>query len=160
MSSRNVLSAKKQNTTTNNGCNTDYYGKRIGMIIYKHAWHGKYDAMQLIQIKRNQNPDKHIYGSSYFTTRHFKCWLAWQRQGKGDLHKIKWSRVTIFGNTQILHMLLIRCNANYHVTTWCKMQTGKRMSYLDSTHFSDSKTYKTLFILSYQSKDMNFARLE
>jgi hypothetical protein len=30
---RSVLSEKKQNTTTNNGCNTYYYGKRIGMII-------------------------------------------------------------------------------------------------------------------------------
>jgi hypothetical protein len=25
--------------------------------MWKYAWHGKYDAMQLIQIKRNQNPD-------------------------------------------------------------------------------------------------------
>jgi hypothetical protein len=31
--SRSVLSEKKQITTTNNGCNTYYYGKRIGMII-------------------------------------------------------------------------------------------------------------------------------
>jgi hypothetical protein len=34
------------------------------------------------------------------------------------------------------------------------------MAYSESTHFSDSKTYKTLFISNYQSKDMNFARLE
>jgi hypothetical protein len=34
---RNVLFAKKQIATTNNGCNTYYYGKRIGMIICKHA---------------------------------------------------------------------------------------------------------------------------
>jgi hypothetical protein len=27
------LSEKKENTTTNNGCNTYYYGKRIGMIM-------------------------------------------------------------------------------------------------------------------------------
>jgi hypothetical protein len=27
------LSEKKQNTTTINGCNTYYYGKRIGMIM-------------------------------------------------------------------------------------------------------------------------------
>jgi hypothetical protein len=27
------LSEKKQITTTNNGCNTYYYGKRIGMIM-------------------------------------------------------------------------------------------------------------------------------
>ena len=32
-SSRNVLSEKKQIATTNNGCNTYYYGKRIGMIM-------------------------------------------------------------------------------------------------------------------------------
>jgi hypothetical protein len=25
-----------------------------------YAWHGNYDAMQLIQIKRNQNSDTHI----------------------------------------------------------------------------------------------------
>jgi hypothetical protein len=30
---RNVLSEKKQITTTNNGCNPYYYGKRIGMIM-------------------------------------------------------------------------------------------------------------------------------
>jgi hypothetical protein len=30
---RSVLFAKKQNTTTNNGCNTYYYGKRIGMSM-------------------------------------------------------------------------------------------------------------------------------
>jgi hypothetical protein len=30
---RSVLSEKKQNATANNGCNTYYYGKRIGMII-------------------------------------------------------------------------------------------------------------------------------
>jgi hypothetical protein len=57
---RSVLSGKKQNTTTNNGCNIYYYGKRIGMIICKHAWHGNYDAMQLMQIKRNQNSDTRI----------------------------------------------------------------------------------------------------
>jgi hypothetical protein len=33
------------------------------------------------------------------------------------------------------------------------------MSYSDSSHFSDSKTYKTLFISSYQSKDMNFCKI-
>jgi hypothetical protein len=32
-SPRIVLSEKKQNATTNNGCNTYYYGKRIGMIM-------------------------------------------------------------------------------------------------------------------------------
>jgi hypothetical protein len=30
---RSVLSKKKQSATTNNGCNTYYYGKRIGMIM-------------------------------------------------------------------------------------------------------------------------------
>jgi hypothetical protein len=29
------------------------------------------------------------------------------RQGIGELHKIKWSGETIFGNPQLLHMLLI-----------------------------------------------------
>jgi hypothetical protein len=40
------------------------------------------------------------------------------------------------------------------------MQTVAWMAYSGSSHFSDSKTYKTLFISSYQSKDMNFVRLE
>jgi hypothetical protein len=75
----------------------------------------------------------------------------------GELHKIKWSGNTIIGNSQLLHILLIRCNANYHVTTWCVMQTGKWISYSDSTHFSDKFSYKILFILSYGSKDINFA---
>jgi hypothetical protein len=30
----------------------------------KHVWHGNYDAMQLIKIKRNRDSDTHIYGSS------------------------------------------------------------------------------------------------
>jgi hypothetical protein len=30
---RSVLSEKKQNATTNNGCKNYYYDKRIGMII-------------------------------------------------------------------------------------------------------------------------------
>jgi hypothetical protein len=33
------------------------------------------------------------------------------------------------------------------------------MAYLDSTHFSDPKTYKTLFIPTYGLEDINFARL-
>jgi hypothetical protein len=45
---RSVLSEKKQIATTNNRCNTYYYGRRIGMIMRRYAWHGKYDAMQLI----------------------------------------------------------------------------------------------------------------
>jgi hypothetical protein len=32
-SPRSVLSGKKQIATTNNGCNTYYYGKRFGMIM-------------------------------------------------------------------------------------------------------------------------------
>jgi hypothetical protein len=32
-SPRSGLSEKKQNATTNNRCNTYYYGKRIGMIM-------------------------------------------------------------------------------------------------------------------------------
>jgi hypothetical protein len=32
-SPRSVLSGKKQIATTNNGCNTYYYGKRIGMLM-------------------------------------------------------------------------------------------------------------------------------
>jgi hypothetical protein len=32
------------------------------------------------------------------------------------------------------------------------------MAYSDSTHFSEQLSYKTLFISSYQTKDMNFAR--
>jgi hypothetical protein len=40
------------------------------------------------------------------------------------------------------------------------MQAGVWMSYSGSLYFSDKLLYKILFILSYQSKDMNFARLE
>jgi hypothetical protein len=32
-SPRSGLSVKKQNATTNNGCKTYYYGKRIGMLM-------------------------------------------------------------------------------------------------------------------------------
>jgi hypothetical protein len=32
-SPRSILSGKKQIATTNNGCNTYYYDKRIGMIM-------------------------------------------------------------------------------------------------------------------------------
>jgi hypothetical protein len=151
---------KSKNTTTNNGCNTYYYDKRIGMIIWMHAWHGNFDAMQLIKFKRNQNPDTHIYGSSCFTTRQFKYWLAWQRQDIGYLHTIKWSGVTIFGNTQVLHMLCIRWYANYHVATWCEMQTLIWMTYSVSTHFSDKLSYKICFVLSYSLKDIVLARFD
>jgi hypothetical protein len=48
------------------------------MIMWMHAWHGNYDAMQLIRIKRNRNSDTYTYGSSCFTTRQFKCSLAWK----------------------------------------------------------------------------------
>jgi hypothetical protein len=67
ISPRSILSRKKQIATTNNGCNTYYYGKRIGMIMESmHAWHDKYDAMQLIQIKRNRNPDTHIWFKLFY----------------------------------------------------------------------------------------------
>jgi hypothetical protein len=39
------------------------------------------------------------------------------------------------------------------------MQTVVWMAYSNSTHFSDPKTYKTLFIPSYGLEDINFARL-
>jgi hypothetical protein len=38
------------------------------------------------------------------------------------------------------------------------MQTGIWMAYSDSTHFSDPKTYKILFIPSYGLKDINLAK--
>jgi hypothetical protein len=66
-SPRSILSGKKQIATTNNGCNTYYYGKRIGMIMESmHAWHGKYDEMQLIQIKRNRNLGTHIWFKLFY----------------------------------------------------------------------------------------------
>jgi hypothetical protein len=77
----------------------------------------------------------------------------------GDLHKIKWSGETIFGISQLLHMLCIKWDAKYHVTTWCEMQTVVWMTYSNSTHFSDKNSYKILLILSYGLKDINFARL-
>jgi hypothetical protein len=40
------------------------------------------------------------------------------------------------------------------------MQTSIWMSYSDSTHFSDKLSYKILFISSYGSKDMNYARFK
>jgi hypothetical protein len=40
------------------------------------------------------------------------------------------------------------------------MQTVVWMAYSDSSHFSDKISYKILFISSYGSKDINFARLE
>jgi hypothetical protein len=137
---------------------TYYYDLIIDMIMCKHAWHGNYDAMQLIQIKRNRDPNTHIYGSSCFTTRQFICWLAWQEQDMGELHKIKWSGETIIGNSQLLHMLSVKWDANYHVSTWCKMQTDIWMVYSNSMHFSDKLSYKILFISSYGSKDMNLLR--
>jgi hypothetical protein len=38
------------------------------------------------------------------------------------------------------------------------MQTVAWMENSDSMHFSEQFSYKTLFISSYQTKDMNFAR--
>jgi hypothetical protein len=77
------------------------------MSMWMHAWHGNYDAMQLNKIKRDRNPDAHILGWSCFTTRQFKCWLAWQTQDMGELHKVKWSGENIISTSHILHMLLI-----------------------------------------------------
>jgi hypothetical protein len=57
-------------------------------------------------------------------------------------------------------MLLIRCNANYHVMIWCEMQTDIWMAFSDSTHFSEQLSYKILFISSYSLKDKNFASLD
>jgi hypothetical protein len=39
------------------------------------------------------------------------------------------------------------------------MQTVAWMAYSDSTHFSDPKTYKTLFIPSYGLEDINFCKI-
>jgi hypothetical protein len=150
---------KKQNATTNNGCKTYYYGKRIGMLMWRHAWHGKYDAMQPIQIKRKQNSNTHTYGSSCFTTRQFKCWLAWKDKVWVSYTKLNEAGKNIISISHILHMLLIRCNAKYHVTLWCEMQTRAWMSYSDSTHFSDKFSYKILFISNYHLKVINFASL-
>jgi hypothetical protein len=61
---------------------------------------------------------------------------------------------------QILHMLLIMWDANYHSTTWCDMQTGIWMTYLDSTHFFDKFSYKILFISIYGLEDTNYARFK
>jgi hypothetical protein len=38
------------------------------------------------------------------------------------------------------------------------MQTVVWMAYSNSTHFSDTNSYKILFISSYGSKDMNLTR--
>jgi hypothetical protein len=130
------------------------------MILWKHAWHVNYDAMRLIQIKRNRNSDTHIYGSSCFTTWHFKYLLAWHRQDMGELHKIKWSGEPYLIISQVLHMLFNRWDTNYHVSTWCKMQTGLWMAYSDSTHFSDKISYKILFISTYRLKDMNLTKFK
>jgi hypothetical protein len=81
-----------------------------------------------------------------------------ERQVMGELHKIKWSGENIISISHILHMLLIRCNAKYHVTIWCEMQTIIWMSYSDSTHFSDKLSYKILVISSYGLKDMILTR--
>jgi hypothetical protein len=117
-----------------------------------------YDAMQLSKIKRNRNPDTHRYGSSCFTTRQFKCLLAWQNKAKVSYTKIKWSGEPYLVISQVLHMLFIRWDTNYHTMTWCKMQTSIWMAYSNSMHFSDPKTYKILCISSYGWKDMNLAK--
>jgi hypothetical protein len=76
-----------QNATTSNECNTYYYDKRIGMIIWMHAWHAIYDAMRLIQIKRNRNPDTHMVQVILLLDK-FKCWLAWQSKERMSYTKL------------------------------------------------------------------------
>jgi hypothetical protein len=83
-----------------------------------------------------------------------------ERQGMNELHKIKWSGETIIGDSQILHRLFIKWDTNYHVTTWCEMQTCIWMAYSDSMHFSDKSSYKILLISSYGLKDINYARFK
>jgi hypothetical protein len=87
---------------------TYYYDKRIGMIMWSmYAWRGNYDAMQLIQIKRNSE-FRHTHMIQVILLHgKFKCWLAWQRQSMGALHKIKWSGENIISISHILHMLLV-----------------------------------------------------
>jgi hypothetical protein len=102
----------------------------------------------------------HIYCSSCFTIWQFKYWLTWQIQDMCELHKIKWSGESVISNSQLLHMLLIRCNANYHITTWCKMQKEIWMSYSHSKHFSDKLSYKTYFNMIYRLKDMDINRFK
>jgi hypothetical protein len=61
------------------------------MIMWRmYAWHGNYDAMQLIQIKRNKNPNIHIWFKLFYY-RQFNCWLAWQNKSWLSYGKIKWS---------------------------------------------------------------------
>jgi len=69
---------------------------------------------------------------------------------------MKWE--TIFGISQLLHMICIKWDTKYHVTTWCKMQIVVWMAYSDSTHFSDKISYKILCILRYGLKDMDLTR--
>jgi hypothetical protein len=83
-----------------------------------------------------------------------------EKQGLGELHKIKWSGENIRSISHILYMLLIRCNANYHATTWCKMQIIIWMANSDSMHFSDKISYKILFISNYSLEVINLARLK
>jgi hypothetical protein len=155
-SPRSVLSEKKQITITNNGCNLLLRQKN------RHD-HVKYVCMtwQLWcnatyhNIKRNRNSDTHIYGSSCVTTWYFNYWLAWQNKWWVSYGKIKWSGENIISISHMLHILLIRCNANYHDITWCEMQTVVWMAYSDSTHFSNKLSYKTLFISNYGLGDMN-----
>jgi hypothetical protein len=67
--------------TTSNGCNTYYYSKRFGVIMWSmYAWHGNYDAIQLIEIKQNRNPDTYKYGSSCFTTQQFNLFISMEKK--------------------------------------------------------------------------------
>jgi hypothetical protein len=60
--------------------------------------------------------------------------------------------------SQVLHMLFNRWDTNYHVITWCEMQTVIWMLYSDSTHFSERFSYIKHFISNYSLKVINFAR--
>jgi hypothetical protein len=73
-SPRSVLSEKKKICYNKQRMHTYYYGKRIGMIMWSmYACHGNYDAMQLIQIKRNRIPT-HIYiVQVIYLPDEFKC---------------------------------------------------------------------------------------
>jgi hypothetical protein len=43
--------------------------------------------------------------------------ISMARQGMGELHKIKWNKDKVITIPHIFHMLLIKWDANYHVTT-------------------------------------------
>jgi hypothetical protein len=116
---------------------------------YEACMHDMAIMMQCNLSKLSGIGTRHTYMVQvFFTTRQFKCWLAWQRQRMGELIKIKWSGETIFSISQLLHMLFIKWDANYHVTTWCVMQICIWMAYLDSMHFSETD-WTVVLVISY-----------